>query len=673
MADRKRNPRNSESTLFRQLTRLFSGPIVNYRRQAPRKERRRHLDKYRFKSASGQQFKKSEYNPYNSIEANYMSNQNRADRYVDFDQMEYTPEIASSMDIYADEMTTSTEISPLLKIYCPNEEIKLVLDTLYHKVLNIEFNLFGWCRTMCKFGDFFLYLDIDDEEGIKHAIGLPPHEIERLEGEDKTNPNYVQFQWNSGGMTLENWQMAHFRILGNDKYAPYGTSVLEPARRIWRQLTLMEDAVMAYRIVRSPERRVFYIDVGSIPPGDVEQYIQKVMTQMKRNQIVDADTGRVDLRYNPMSVEEDYFIPVRGDTNSRVETLAGGSYTGDIDDIKYLRDKLFSALKVPASYLSRGEGADEDKTTLAQKDIRFARTIQRLQRSVVSELEKIGIVHLFALGYRGKDLTTFKLGLNNPSKLAQLQELEHWRTRFEIASGATEGYFSRRWIAENLFDISEEEIVRMQREMFFDRKLDASLEKVAEETAASAMGGAGGLGDLGGDDELGAEDLLGDDTPGTPGAPGEEAGPGAEDDSMLLASPDSPADTPPGPGKRDIKRKVKRNARGQKLSTSKNSNDKWYMAAKDNPGISDNRDVGAYRRHLRGLTNMEIAKPVKRNIKGHNELLGLAKGITENVDTNYYDEEENKLFEVNVEMKKLIEELERKEILERPEDETSTQ
>ena len=166
---------------------------------------------------------------------------------------------------------------------------------------------------------------------------------------------------------------------------------------------------------------------------------------MKRNQIVDETTGRVDLRYNPMSVEEDYFIPTRGDTSSRVETLAGGSYTGDIDDIKYLRDKLFAALKVPASYLSRSEGAEEDKTTLAQKDIRFARTIQRLQRSVLAELEKIGVIHLFTLGYRGNDLVSFALQLNNPSKLAELQELEHWRTKFEVASTATEGYFSKRW------------------------------------------------------------------------------------------------------------------------------------------------------------------------------------------------------------------------------------
>ena len=204
---------------------------------------------------------------------------------------------------------------------------------------------------------------------------------------------------------------------------PYGTSVLEPARRIWRQLTLLEDAMMAYRIVRSPERRVFKIDVGNLPPEEIEQYMQKVMTQMKRNQVVDVDSGRVDLRYNPLSVDEDYFIPVRQGSSSSIETLAGGQYTGDIDDVKYLRDKLFAALKIPASYLSRAEGAEEDKATLAQKDIRFARTIQRLQRVIISELEKIGIIHLFTLGYRGDDLISFKVSLNNPSKIAELQEL----------------------------------------------------------------------------------------------------------------------------------------------------------------------------------------------------------------------------------------------------------
>jgi len=500
------NNRNPQNRLYRALTRLFSGPIA----QAERQIRRIHLDKYStaFQSASGRQFKKAGYNPFDILAANAIANHNRSERYLDFQQMEYMPEIASALDIYADEMTTSSPISPMLNINCSNEEIKLILEDLYHNVLNVDFNLFGWSRTMCKYGDFFLYLDIDEKMGIQSAIGLPSNEVERLEGEDKTNPNYFQFQWNSAGMTFENWQLAHFRVLGSDRHSPYGTSVLEPARRIWRQLTLMEDAMMAYRIVRSPERRVFYVDVGNIAPADIEQYMQKVMTQMKRNQIVDKDTGRVDLRYNPLSVEEDYFIPVRAGQSTKVETMPGGSFTGVIDDIKYLQDKLFAAIKVPQSYLSRGEGADEDKTTLAQKDVRFARTIQRLQRSVISELEKIGIVHLYVLGFRGDDLLSFDLSLQNPSKIAEMQELEHWKSKFDAAGSATEGFFSRRWVYKHMFDMSDEEILRNQREMFFDRKLEAKLEQVAEGVAAEAgaLGGELGGEELGGE-ELGAEEL----------------------------------------------------------------------------------------------------------------------------------------------------------------------
>ncbi len=542
------NPYNETSGLFRSLTKLFSGPIVNRRTQTGRQLRRRHLDIFssRFKSASGKQFKKTEYNAMNSITVSMISNRNRSERYIDFDEMEYEPIIASSIDIYADEITTHSSIQPMLNIKCPNEEIKAVLSSLYYNVLNIEHNLFGWARTMCKYGDLFLYLDLDDDLGVKSCIGVPQQEIERLEGEDDSNPNYVQFQWNSAGLTLENWQVAHFRVLGNDKHYPYGTSVLEPARRIWRQLTLLEDAMMAYRIVRSPERRVFYIDVGAIPPQDVEQYMQKVMTQMKRHQVVDPKTGRVDLRYNPLSIEEDYFVPVRGGaSNTKIENMAGGQFTGQIEDVKYLREKLFAAIKIPQSYLVMGEGAQEDKTTLAQKDIRFARTIQRLQRSIVSELEKIGIIHLFTLGYRGDDLLSFKLRLNNPSKIAELQELEHWKVKFEAAGAATENYFSKRWVAENMLGISEDEFLRMQREMYFDKKFMASLEAAAAGGAAGGdagggldLGGdAGGgdLGDLGGlgdtDDDAGGGDLdLGGD---------EEAGAGAGggEDETLLAAP----------------------------------------------------------------------------------------------------------------------------------------
>jgi hypothetical protein len=663
----KRNSKNQDSNLFKQLTKLLSGPLVKYRRQDTRQLKKRRLDKYksRFKSASGQEFKMSAYEDvYSSLRSDYYQNQNRMDRYADFDQMEYTPEISSALDIYADEMTTFSVYRPILDIICSNQEIKSVIETLLYNVLNIEFNLYGWARSMCKYGDMFLYLDIEQDEGIKNTIGLPANEIERLEGEDKNNPNYIQYQWNNGGLTLENWQVGHFRVLGNDKFAPYGTSVLDGARRIWRQLTLLEDAVMAYRIVRSPDRRVFYIDVGGIPPEDVEQYMQKVMTQMKRNQIVDADSGRVDLRYNPFSVEEDYYIPVRGgQSGTKIDTVASGQYTGDIDDVKYLRDKLFSALKIPMSYLSRGDGGEEDKGTLAQKDIRFARTIQRLQRSIVSELEKIAIVHLFTLGYRGNDLLSFKLALNNPSKLAELQELEHWKARFEAADGASNsGFFSRRWVSKNILNVSEEEFQRMQAEMFYDRKHDFFLEQVGE--VAAAEGGAGmsmSSPDAGGGTEGAPELPPPGEAPATPEAPAEDEGP-------LLATPGAPAGgetaTPElPPGKRDVDgwRKAK-DMFGKTFTTTDASKGKYYK-----PVSVDSR-TGRKQSFLAQGGQQYTGASKRSSFPGSTDINSLYR-FSEGQDANYYDEEEKRLFQENVDIKNLINSLNN---LENTENETET-
>jgi hypothetical protein len=677
MPPKGRNPNNPQSDLFKALTRLFSGPIINYRSQSGRRIRRQHLDKFssRFKSASGQQFKKTLYNPLDVIAANAITNQRRSERYVDFDQMEYMPEIASTMDIYADEMTTYSDLRPMLNIRCPNEELRAVLEVLYTSILNINYNLFGWSRTMCKYGDFFLYLDIDEKYGVKSVIALPPQEIERLEGQDSTNPNYVQYQWNSAGITFENWQMCHFRILGNDKYAPYGTSILEPARRIWRQLTLMEDAMMAYRVIRSSERRVFKIDVGSIPPQDVEQYMQKIVTQLKRHSVVDPATGRVDLRYNPMSIEEDYFIPVRAGSVTDIQNLAGGTNTTQIDDIKYLRDKLFSALKIPQSYLSMGEGAEEDKTTLAQKDIRFSRTIQRLQRVIVAELTKIGIIHLYTLGFRGEDLLSFSLSLNNPSKIAELQELEHWKTKFDTAAGATEGYFSRRWVAEHMFGMSHEEFIRNQREMYYDRYHDAKLQQVAEAAAAEGAPAAGGMemgADLGGD--LGGE--LGGDLGGPEEMPAAEAGaeaPPGEEESTLLAVP---------PGSRDAPRLTPNQERKPRIHSGPHG-DKVYHPKSSRGG--DDRPRGARKRSWASQYADEKARPTKRTMwPGYADgLASLGKAFVPTSEGIYEEEqstyslreqtEEEQLFTISDSVRNLLQELENKDLITEQKNEDKTQ
>jgi hypothetical protein len=580
---------------------------------------------------SGQEFKRATDNlsqNYNILSSHAMRNQNRGERYQDFDQMEYMPEIASAVDIYADEMTTSNEFDKLLTVDCRNLEIKTILETLFYDALNLEFNCFGWARSMCKFGDFYLYLDVDEHLGVKSVIGLPAQEIERLEGQDPTNPNYVQFQWNGAGMTFEDWQVAHFRILGNDKYNPYGTSVLDPARRIWRQLVLIEDAMIAYRVVRAPERRVFKIDVGNIPPQDVPQYMERVKTELKRNSLVNAETGRVDLRYNPLSLEEDYFIPMRGGVGSDIVSLPGAKSLDDIDDVKYMRDKLFSALKVPQSYLTNLDGDNEDKTTLAQKDIRFARTIQRLQRALISELEKISVVHLYTLGFRGEDLIGFKLALNNPSRLAELQQLEYMRTKFDIANAVPEGVYSKRYISKNILGMSDEEFLRNQRESFYDKKYMQALEGVQEQGAADEMGG-----DLGGD--LGGE--LGGDLGGELGGElegGEEEG--GEEESPLLTSPARREDRP-GPAQDRIPRRP-----------------------------DGRRGSGPTRRHLRSLVAPEVptGRAEKRRV-GHSigrvgvpDLKALVS-LEEN-NGSIYTKDEMMLLENTTNIRKLIAQLESK-------------
>lgn len=595
-----RSPYNPDSTLFKGLTRLLSGPIADYRRQNPRQLKRFQLDKYRFKSAAGLPFKKSSYSPFDNIYANTQANQARAERYIDFDQMEYTSIIASAMDIYADEMTSYTPLKPMLNIECPNEEIKGVIHHLAFEIMNGEFNFPFWARSYCKYGDLFMYLDIEDGEGIRHLIGIANTEVERLEGQDKTNPRYVQFQWNSAGLTLEEWQVAHFRIQGNDKHAPYGTSILDPVRRIWRQYDLLKNAMMAYRIVRAPERRVVYVDVGGIPDNEVEQYMQKIITEMKKNIVIDADSGQADIRYNPMSVDEDIYIATRGgNTGTRIDPLPGGTYTGDIDDVKFLRDELISGLKIPHSYLMKTEGGEEDKESLAQKDIMFAKVIQKLQKGFCAELEKLARIHLYALGYRGKDLLCFKLSLNNPSKIAELQELETWRTRFDTAAAATEGYVSRRWVAKKLLGFTDEEFLRNLREMWFDKKFDAEIAKL--EAAAEGEEGMGDVDDIFDDAEEAAPDE------------GE-----AEDETLLAA-----------PGKRYDEPYLTPGAKGKKYKQV----------------ASDKRRHGARRRSMRGKYADEMGRNTKRNVfKGKSGLDTFSRGIYEQYEASYkqiIDEEKN--------------------------------
>lgn len=634
----KGNTRNKENVLYRGLTRLMSGPITKKRRQFYRREKRQDLDKYKFTSASGQPFKHYSKDMFLNMSAKFISEQQRAERYSDFEMMIYDPILSSALDIYADEITTSSMFQKLLKINCRNQEIKAILTELFYNILNVEANLFYWVKTMCKYGDFFLYLDIDEHKGVTNAIGLPGREVERMEGLDESNPNYVQFQWNSAGLTFENWQVAHFRVLSDDKYVPYGTSILDSARRIWRQYGLVKDAMMAYRIVRSAERRVFYLDVGNVPPEQVKQFVLDFQKNLKKNQVIDQDTGRVDLRYNALSVEEDYIIPVRGTSQTKIDTLPGGQYTGDVDDVKFLQTEMLAALKIPGSYIiSNSENGSDDSSTLAQKDVRFSRTIQRLQRYAISELEKIGLVHLYTLGFRGDDLLDYSLELSNPSKIAELQELEHWRTKFDVASAATAGFFSKRWVAVNVFQLSEEEFIRNQREIFNDKKFELQLEQIIQmaETNMNQFGPTASK--IGGEEDLEQEMTI--EPPGEFDL--------EDEDDTLLAQPTEPAKRDDGSNKISIKKDVY----GKEEHLTKNSKGKWYK-----PEDHDSRrSSGPRKRQTDSLWSRESSKNTKRTQPGRS-LISLGLGITE--EKEYLLEEEREIFTINENLTQINEDLE---------------
>jgi len=479
-------------SLFRKLTQLFrSGPSI--------KRRVRSFDGKATTQSSLEQFKAAHRDVYSSTLSAYGAFDRMA-RYSDFSEMEATPEIASALDIYSEETASADEKGTVLHIYSENRKIRELLRTLFYDTLNLDFNLTMWVRNLCKYGDFFLFNDVSPEFGVIGAYPVPISEIEREEGYDPDDPTAVRFRWmTQGNQVLENWQITHFRLLANDAFLPYGSSVLDPARRIWRQLILIEDAMLVYRVIRAPERRVFYIDIGNVPPENAAEYLEQARASLKTNPVINKSDGRVDLRYNPLSVDEDYFIPVRGgDSGTRIESLAGGQNTAAIEDVEYIQKKMFAALKIPKAYL----GYDEDigaKATLAQEDIRFSRTIARIQKTIISELNKLAMIHLYAHGFTGEDLIDFSLKLSNPSSIAQQQKLELISTRFDIAGKVPEGMVDKRWVRKNVLGLTDEEIEAIDEGMIDDAAAAAELE------AAGAAPDSGGGGDEGGGDLFAAD------------------------------------------------------------------------------------------------------------------------------------------------------------------------
>ena len=426
----------------------------------------------------------------------------RVQLYADYEAMDTDAICASALDIIADECTLRNEQGEVLQIRSSDETIQKILYNLYYDILNIEFNLWSWTRNMCKYGDFYLKLEISEKFGVYGVIPFSSYNILREEGYDLQKPQSVRFKYDptaqatsplgyvlssplvdqeGKGVYFDNYEMAHFRLLSDFNYLPYGRSYLEPGRKLYKQLVLMEDAMLIHRIVRAPEKRVFYVNVGNIPPNEVEGYMQKMMNKMKKTPVVDPQTGQYNLRYNMQNVLEDFYIPVRGgDTTTKIDTTKGLDYAA-IEDVTYLRDKLFSALKIPKAYLGY-EGDLSGKATLAAEDIRFARTIERIQKILISELTKIGLVHLYAQGYTNEQLTNFELSLTTPSIIYDQERIELLKSKIELAGSIMENnLMPTDWIYDNILHLSENQISEIRDLLAEDKKREFRYEQIKTE------------------------------------------------------------------------------------------------------------------------------------------------------------------------------------------------
>jgi len=429
------------------------------------------------------------YGNYNN--SNYNNTQNRMQLYADYETMDKDPILSSALDIYADESTLANQFGEILAITTENSNVQKILYNLFYDILNIDFNLWAWVRNMAKYGDFFLKLDIADELGILNVRPMSSYELERLEEYDEATGEYtIKFKYFGNNLNeYDVFEVAHFRLMSDSNFLPYGRSMLEGARKEFQKLMLLEDAMLIHRIMRAPEKRIFKIDIGNIPPNEVDSFMEQIINKMKKIPHVDQATGNYNLKFNINNMLEDYYLPVRGGQSSTtIDTLPGMTFTG-IEDIEYVKDKMMAGLKIPKPFL--GYGADVDgKTTLASMDIRFARTIERLQKIMISELTKIAIVHLYTQGYDGADLVGFKLELTPPSIIYDQQKVALMTEKITLANTMKDSKLvSDKYIYEYIFNMSEEQWLQERNDIIEDLKLRFRQNQIEQEGNDPAVTG----------------------------------------------------------------------------------------------------------------------------------------------------------------------------------------
>ena len=402
----------------------------------------------------------------------------------DYDVMDNDPIITAALDLVSDESTSKNEYGDILTITSDDDKIKDILHNLFYDILNVEFNLWPWVRNFAKYGDFFLFLEISPKYGVFNVMPLSVYDTQRIEASKPENPYYVYYETlgaNGYKQSFENYEIAHFRLLSDTNFLPYGRSYIEGCRRTFRQLVLAEDAMLIHRIMRAPEKRVFKVDVGNIPPAEVDVYMQRLMDKTKKVPFVNPTTGDYNLRYNMQNIIQDFYVPVRGHDDGTEITNLGGLEYNAIDDVEYILKRMLASLKIPRSYFGYEEAVGQNKGSISSQDIRFAKNIERIQRIFVSELTKIAVVHLYVQGFRDDELSNFSLALTNPSTLYEHEKLSLFKEKLDVVAQMMQNkWFDRKWIYENIFQMHEEEYSEIMARIIEDEKYSFRLAKIQE-------------------------------------------------------------------------------------------------------------------------------------------------------------------------------------------------
>jgi hypothetical protein len=459
----------ADKSIFSRLQKLFSTNTIV--RKTPTGTKVIDTDEYQNMTTNlVDRFMKLKVTNYatGQVDSSLAYQQVRIDLFRDYDSMDQDPILSAALDIYADECTARNEFGSVLKIHHDDDNIKQILENLFYDIINVEFNLWPWTRNLVKYGDHFLQLEIAENIGVVNVFPYSPYEITRVENFDPLNPQRVKFVYapyqnplGAYGQTtkkeFENYEIAHFRLNSDSNFLPYGKSMIEGGRRVWKQICLMEDAMMIHKIMRAPEKRIFKIDVGNIPPNEVDNYMQKIINNSKKTPFVDERTGEYNLKFNIQNMIEDYYMPVRGsDTGTNIDTLKGLEMDM-IPDLEYLKNKLMASLKVPKAYMGYGEESG-GKSSLASLDVRFAKTIERIQRVLISELTKIAIVHLYAQGITDDRVTGFSLELTIPSKIYEQEQVELYASKVQLIQQMQQTkMFSKEWMYEAIMKMAKDE------------------------------------------------------------------------------------------------------------------------------------------------------------------------------------------------------------------------